>query len=98
MVIETPLRRIRKQRGLTVEQLAVKAGHGSATVYRAERGEQNPTDDTWAALAAVLGVEVDSLRHAPEAANASTGPAGDSPDAANNPAPADAGTRLTAGA
>jgi transcriptional regulator with XRE-family HTH domain len=62
MTKETPLRRIRKERGLTVEQLAVKAGTASATVYRAERGERRPTDETFAALADALGVDIVDLR------------------------------------
>ena len=66
----SPLRRIRKERGFTVEQLAVKAGHATATVYRAERGEQRPTDETLAALAEALGVSVADLRHSDEPATA----------------------------
>ena len=96
---ETPLRRIRKQRGLTVEQLAVMAGHGSATVYRAERGQQKPTDDTLVALAAALDVPVDDLRHDPE--GVTTPAAVGSPrtyEPLTTPAPRDAARRRALGA
>lgn len=52
---------------MTVERLAAKAEIASATVYRAERGEQRATEATLVALAAVLAVSVDDLRHAKDA-------------------------------
>lgn len=66
----SPIRTIRRQRGLTAEQLAARANLASATVYRAERGIGTPGDSTLEAIARVLKVEVADL-HGPEAATAS---------------------------
>lgn len=63
--IASPIRTIRREKGLTAEQLAAKAGLASATVYRAERGIGSPSDETLAEIARVLGVEVAQL-HEPE--------------------------------
>ena len=65
MTTETtsPIRSIRRERGITAERLAAMADLASATVYRAERGIGTPTDETLQALAAVLEVPVSSLRH-----------------------------------
>ena len=60
----SPIRRIRKAQGLSLESLAHRAGVSTATVYRAEHGRHETAEDTLAKLAAALGVEVASLRHA----------------------------------
>jgi len=66
----SPIRTIRKARGLTAEHLAFRAGLSSATVYRAERGIGTPEDDTLKAIAQVLGVGVSEL-HDPDASDSS---------------------------
>jgi transcriptional regulator with XRE-family HTH domain len=55
------LRAVRRQRGLTVEKLAVAAGVSSATVYLSERAPNLLSKRTAAACAAVLGVPVEEL-------------------------------------
>ena len=50
------LRRARQAAGLTIEQLAVRAGIGGATVERIENGRTRPTKATLAALTGALGV------------------------------------------
>lgn len=68
------LRRIRKERGLSLEALARKAGVSTATVWRAEVGRHDTADETLASLANALGVKKGELLiHAPEADTASTG-------------------------
>lgn len=58
---EHPIRRIRRELGLTVEQLAAGAHMASATVYRAERGINEPSRSTRKKLAKVLGVSPHEL-------------------------------------
>lgn len=55
------LRAIRDARGLTVRQLAVKAGVSAPTVSRIETGKRNGSLETLAALAAALDVEAELL-------------------------------------
>lgn len=55
------LRRLRAQRGLTVVQLAKKAGVGRATLTQLESGSGNPTLETLYALANVLEVPLGDL-------------------------------------
>lgn len=66
----SPIRSIRRQLGITAEQLAARANLASATVYRAERGIGTPGESTLQAIAEVLEVEVSDL-HGPKAATAS---------------------------
>jgi transcriptional regulator with XRE-family HTH domain len=57
----SPTRRLREAQGLTREQLAVRAGVSSSTVYLVERaGILSPT--IAAKLAVVLGVDPGELR------------------------------------
>jgi transcriptional regulator with XRE-family HTH domain len=57
----SPLRRARENAGLSREQLAVRAGVSSTTLYLAERaGLLSP--NTAAKVAAVLGVSAEELR------------------------------------
>lgn len=73
---EHPIRRIRRERGMTAEDLAASAGVSSATVYRAERGAHQPNNLTLRAFARALGVAPGDLVagiHGPEADSASTG-------------------------
>ncbi len=50
------MRRIRKKKGLTVEELAEKSGVSMTTIRVAERGKRAPSDDTVARLARPLGL------------------------------------------
>jgi transcriptional regulator with XRE-family HTH domain len=57
----SPLRRARERAGLSREQLAVRAGVSSTTLYLAERaGLLSP--NTAAKVAAVLGVSAEELK------------------------------------
>lgn len=56
----SPTRRIREKRGLTREQLAVRAGVSSSTVYLVERAGLL-SKPIAAKLAAALGVTVEEL-------------------------------------
>lgn len=58
---ESPLRRIRRQKKLSMETLAHAAGVSTATVYRAEHSRHETREETWQALAEALGVSIDSL-------------------------------------
>jgi transcriptional regulator with XRE-family HTH domain len=58
---KSPTRRLREQAGMTREQLAVKAGVSSSTVYLAERAGLL-SDAIAAKLARVLGVEPSQLK------------------------------------
>lgn len=57
----TRIRELREQRGIIREQLAVKAGVSSTTLYLAERAGLL-SDATAAKVAAALGVSVEELR------------------------------------
>jgi len=59
--IPSPLRDARERAGLTREQLAVRAGLSSSTLYLAERAGL-VSDTTAAKLAAALGVPAEELR------------------------------------
>ena len=48
------LRRRRAARGLTQEQLAVRAGVASSTIGNVESGRRRPQRSTWAALLLAL--------------------------------------------
>ncbi len=55
------LRRIREERGLTVEGLAEKSGVSVTTIRGAERGAQEARGDTVAKLAKPLGLTFDEV-------------------------------------
>ncbi|MBD0416825.1 helix-turn-helix domain-containing protein [Oryzicola mucosus] len=55
------LQRIRRQRGLSQEQLAARAGLARAYLSGAEAGRRNPTLDTIEAFAQVLEVDAAEL-------------------------------------
>ena len=60
-LIQNRVREVRERKGLIREQLAVKAGVSSSTVYLAERaGLMSPA--TAEKLAVALGVPVEELR------------------------------------
>ena len=55
------LRRIREERGLTVEELAEKSGISVTTVRAVERGAREARRDTIAKLAKPLGLTFDDV-------------------------------------
>jgi transcriptional regulator with XRE-family HTH domain len=55
------LRRIREEKGLTVEKLAERSGVSVTTIRVAERGQRAPSDDTVARLARPLGLTFDEV-------------------------------------
>ncbi len=55
------LRRLRQEQGLTVHQLAAKAGVAHTVVSRAEAGRNNPHPASVRKLAEALGVSVSTL-------------------------------------
>jgi len=55
------LRAIRESRGLSRERLAAAVGISPRTIARAELGEAEPVPIIVAALAAALGVDVESV-------------------------------------
>lgn len=56
------LRAARRRAGLSMEQLAVRAGISRATLYWAEKAPQRMSDRTVRAVASVLGVTPAELR------------------------------------
>ena len=57
----TQLRKIRRLRDFTQEELAAKAGISDAAVYHAENGSHSPRLSTLEAIADALDVEVQDL-------------------------------------
>ena len=55
------LRRIREERGLTVEELAGKSGVSATTIRVVERGAREVRGDTVAKLARPLGLTFDEV-------------------------------------
>ena len=55
------LRRIREERGLTVEELAEKSGVSVTTIRVVERGTREASGDTVAKLARPLGLTFDEV-------------------------------------
>jgi transcriptional regulator with XRE-family HTH domain len=55
------LRRIREERGFTVEELAGKSGISATTIRVVERGGRSPRGDTVARLAKPLGLTFDEV-------------------------------------
>jgi transcriptional regulator with XRE-family HTH domain len=55
------LRRIREERGLTVEGLAEKSGVSATTIREVERGRREARMDTVARLAKPLGLTFDEV-------------------------------------
>ncbi len=55
------LRRIREERGLTIEQLAKKSGISATTIRVVERGAREARGDTVARLAKPLGLTFDEV-------------------------------------
>jgi XRE family transcriptional regulator, fatty acid utilization regulator len=55
------LRRLREEKGITVEELAKKSGISLTTIRVVERGARNPRGDTIARLAKPLGLTFDEV-------------------------------------
>jgi transcriptional regulator with XRE-family HTH domain len=55
------LRRLREQKHLSQERLALEADISSKTVYRIEKGEHNPTLETLLAIARGLDITIQEL-------------------------------------
>ncbi len=55
------LRRIREERGLTVEELAERSGISATTIRAVERGTQEARGETVARLAKPLGLTFDEV-------------------------------------
>ena len=66
-VVAENVRRVRVARGLSLSDLARRAGVAKATLVGLESGRGNPTVSTLAALAAELGVAVTTLLRDPAA-------------------------------
>jgi transcriptional regulator with XRE-family HTH domain len=60
------IRRVRRERGLTLEELAGEVGSSVAHLSRLESGARQPSLDGLLRIAAALGVEVGELLEAPE--------------------------------
>jgi len=60
-IVGANVRRLRRERGLTQEDLAGEAGLAMRHMGRIERGESNPTLSMMAKLADVLGVHLTAL-------------------------------------
>lgn len=60
-IIGWNLRRLRVEKGLSQERLALESGIDRAYVGRVERGSENVTVSTLEAFATVLGVRVSAL-------------------------------------
>jgi len=58
---ERPVRRLRKELGLTQEQLAAKVGCSQPTIFGIESGRDQPSLKLALAIADVLGSTVDDL-------------------------------------
>ncbi len=55
------LRRMREEKGFTVEELAEKSGISATTIRVVERGTRSPRGDTIARLAKPLGLTFDEV-------------------------------------
>ena len=62
------IRRLRSERGLSLSELARRAGIGKATLSGLETGTRNPTAETLYAIAGQLAVPLAALLSAPDAA------------------------------
>ena len=51
----------RKERGMTINELAEEAGLRRSTISRIENGESNPTLETLYKITTALGITIDEL-------------------------------------
>ncbi len=59
--VGSELRRIREERGLSVEELAEKSGISATTIRAVERGDREARGETVAKLAKPLGLTFDEV-------------------------------------
>ncbi|TDD14654.1 helix-turn-helix domain-containing protein [Nonomuraea diastatica] len=64
-VVGERLRRLRQARGVSLSELAKRAGIGKATLSGVETGARNPTLDTLWAITAQLGVPIGAILDSP---------------------------------
>ncbi|TDC99208.1 XRE family transcriptional regulator [Nonomuraea deserti] len=64
-VVGERLRRLRQARGVSLSELAKRAGIGKATLSGVETGTRNPTLDTLWAITAQLGVPIGAILDSP---------------------------------
>jgi len=69
----TQLRKIRRLRDLTQEELAKRSGVSLASIHKAETGASSPRLDTLEALAGALDVDVQDLIQPPTHVSRSDG-------------------------
>ena len=55
------VRRLREAHGLSLQQLAARAGVAKTTLFKIERGNGNPTLDTLLALGTIFSTSIDQL-------------------------------------
>lgn len=55
------LRRVRRERDLTQQELADKCGVNRVTIWRIEQKHRRPSSDTLASISQALGVSADFL-------------------------------------
>ena len=60
---DSPLRRIRKEKGFSLLDLASKAGVSKLTVINIEAGRAMPRPETLTKIANAMGVSIESIRH-----------------------------------
>lgn len=63
----SPLRQLRRERGLSLEAVGHLAGRDAATISRIERGLVQPNRSTVVGVARALGISVSRLRRLLEA-------------------------------
>jgi transcriptional regulator with XRE-family HTH domain len=73
-IVARNIRRLRLERGLSQEALAVDAGIDRTYVSRLERGLENPTVSVLEKLARALSSNIEELFRAPRAAEAAGRP------------------------
>ena len=63
LLVGDNIRRLRKERGLSQEQLALKAGMNQSYMGQVERGEKSATIDSLDKIANALEIELEQLFH-----------------------------------
>lgn len=60
-ILRHKIKALRRQQGLTLEQLAHQVGSKKSYIWELENRDRNPSADKLAAIAKILGVTVDYL-------------------------------------
>ena len=66
-IVISELRKIREQRGLTLQAVAYLAGVDAATISRIENEQVRPKPETVVVIARALGVSINRIAPRPEA-------------------------------